>query len=267
VAEIRETRQLAVRQRVVTLTAVRQLAERLSDEYEATAGDHDRPDLSFSVACDDGSAFESSDVALFAPDSVVSKKRVERVTLLFRNYPARASIEIKLAHGDSQHGNSVVVYGLDSTWVNGTLKQLEETIASFPPQNTFVARHTTLVTTTIALGLGSLFVWTVRLIVARAVGHPAVPATKDATDVLIDRFPALLYLIQYGFSYLIGMFPAWTIVDRLKALWPDVELQIGPEHSQIQKKRRLVLASVMVLGVLPLVTNLLYDVLRTWARR
>ena len=45
-------------------------------------------------------------------------------------------------------------------------------------------------------------------------------------------------------------------------LWPSIELDIGPEHFKIEKQKRKKLYAVAVLVIFPIVTALLYDIIK-----
>jgi hypothetical protein len=69
-------------------------------------------------------------------------------------------------------------------------------------------------------------------------------------------------VFKYIVAYLGGFSPALLLIGQLKELWPAVEIQIGPEHTLVEKSRRKWMAVVITLGVLPLLVNLFYDILK-----
>jgi hypothetical protein len=153
------------------------------------------------------------------------------------------------------------VEGTDSKWVNGNIKAIDEIIESFAPQNLRVLELKWLIHTVLALGIGRLYLFFVGLI--------PMPSSKPPQwDWMVGLYhfvlghPLLPYVVLYVAYYLGGFWPAWYFYSKLLSFWPSVELQIGPEHTLIEKRRRRWLFSFFLLGVAPLLTSLVYDFLR-----
>jgi hypothetical protein len=258
-AVIKETRKLIIKERIITLDNLRSLSNVLHQEFSSLNSVKTHTKISFSATCADASSFQSEDTDLFNADSILSKKKVESVSLTLTHYETNAFVEIELSHGDSSWRNQVTIHGEDSKWVNGTLKIIEETIESFAPQNVFLFKNKQLIKTVFALGLGSLYFYITTLI-------PSEPSTDTPEWViqlstLIASVPLGDYLFKYFIFYVIGFFPAEFLFEKLKSLWPSVELQIGPEHTHIEKRRRIWVANAFILGVLPIIHSLISDIL------
>jgi hypothetical protein len=143
--------------------------------------------------------------------------------------------------------------------VNGNIKAIEEIIESFAPQYPFVLRHKWLVQSVLALGIGRAYDFLIDFIPPRP-GPP--PHWVAGLHLYLHAHPLVYYGVPYLFYYAGGYFPALFFYEKLLSLWPSVELQIGPEHSLIEKRRRRWLFSFLVVGVVPLVTSLIYDVMK-----
>lgn len=259
---IRETRELKIKERIFTLENVLQLAKLLGDEKLRVLEDSSA-ELTFSASCTDNSSFSSQELTLFEKDSPLSRKRVQRIELEFRRYRRYEMISrivIRLAHGNDSWRNDVTIVGTDSTWVNGTLRAIEETIESFSPQNTFLYQNKRPIRTVFSLGLGSLYMWAILLV------PTATPTDKPEwaikLNVILEAIPLSYFLFKYFIAFLMGWFPSQILYEKLKKWWPSVELQIGPEHALTEKQRRKWVINAVILGVLPLVTALAYDLIK-----
>jgi len=248
----------------LTLADVRTLASLLQRESTALPSHEiDTPRLSFFAKCSDGSSFQSSDVALFSNDSVVARKRVESISMILSNYRTESKIEIALQHTEDNRGwyrNYASVEGTDSKWVNGNIKAIEEIIESFAPQDPVVLRHKWLVHTVLALGIGRLYNYLTYPLVGFFA--PSAPHWVVASGLFFRGHPVAFYTLMYLSYYIAGFFPALYFFNKFQALWPSVEFQIGPEHSLIEKRRRLWLLNFFLVGVAPLLTSLAYDLLK-----
>ncbi|MHB1116847.1 hypothetical protein [Sideroxydans sp.] len=193
--------------------------------------------------CDGKTSYQSENSIIFEEDSILSKKRVTHIMIKAKN--RQSLIEIELSHGENNKSR-VLVQGIDSTWVNGTLRKVEESIESFKPQCIIIKKYKWLALPVIALGIGILFTF--------LIGQLPIKQSDNAS---------LIY--KYFLSFIIGLAPASILYEKLSNLWPSIELQIGPEHTFIEKNRRNYFALVIILGVVPLLTSLTYDVIKLFA--
>lgn len=262
--EINESRILNVEYKVVNLGDVRKLARVINEEYVNLKSAEKDARIRFSASCFDGSRFSSKDVALFDDASVLSTKRVQSISVTFSSYDTGEDIDIDLTHEDrsGSYSNRIKVSGDNSTWVNGTLKRLEEVVESFTPQNTFLVRYRYIVNTILALGIGTMYFWVVSLFPSEPSENP--PAWAKRMGEFLDQAPFLYYFIKYLVACGMGWFPALMLLDKLKTFWPTLEIQIGPEHTLIEKQRRAWVLGAILIGVVPLVTSFIYDVLKAF---
>lgn len=253
--EITESRSLKVKDRIITVADARRLASFVAEKYEETKASDKYPRIKFSATCFDDAQFNSKDIELFSDQSAISSKRVSEITINYSSYEANRDISISLSHGGSDYRNYVRVSGEDSTWVNGTLRTLEEIIAGFKPQSRLFTEYKNIVYVVFALSIGSVYFYFLSLI-------PIEVEQPEWATKLVITFNGLWYFIKYFFAYTIGIWPAYMLTSKIEQLWPSVELQIGPEHSFIEKKRRAWIAAALLVGVVPLLTSALYDLLK-----
>jgi hypothetical protein len=76
----------------------------------------------------------------------------------------------------------------------------------------------------------------------------------------IASFPIGKYILKYLIYYGIGWMPGYELIRKLQSLWPSVEIQIGPEHEQIERQRRIWVINVFVLAIAPLCIAIIFDI-------
>lgn len=261
-AEINESRTLVIRDKIVSMSDVRALALLIAAE-EAAAEQSDRNfrEVSFSVDTVEGSSFQSADPAIFSEDSPIARRRVNQIELSYRERNKEKRISIGITHGDTKYSNSVKVSGTDSKWVNGTISQIEQLIVSMKPQNTFVARWESALGVAAAVSIGAITAW----FIAKGMSFIPIHPSAEPDGIFIQPLkhivsvPLGYYVVKYFAYYITGLFTGHALVSKLKSLWPSVEVQIGPEHEQIERQRRLWAVNVSVIVVIPLVLSLVYD--------
>lgn len=111
-----------------------------------------------------------------------------------------------------------------------------------------------------ALGIGALTVRAIFIIISALDTSDVSP--NPEVDALLEQFPFVRTIILYGVFWLAGYVPASFLVEKLLDLWPSVEFQVGPPHKQTERRRRSYVVAITILGVIPLIVQLLYDLLR-----
>ena len=264
--EITESRNIRIKDRIVTLPDVRRLANVVVTSCEQAKAGGKKANIRLSVTCIDDSQFDSKSVNLFSDESVIISKKVSKIELRHSSDAANQEIKISLHHGGSDYGNCVTVSGQDSNWVNGTLKKVEEIISGFKPQNQILTKYKHVMGFVFALSIGSVYFYLFELIPAVPIeGKPPEWAIK--LDTALKGFEVLFLVLKYVFAYLCGIVPALFLIGKLEKLWPSIEIQIGPEHTFVEKQRRTWITGAFLLGVVPLLTSVVYDLLKVLARQ
>jgi len=258
--EIKETRYFQISEKIIKIEDVAKIANCLYLEFQASKDTGQQTSISFSVDTYDDASFESSDPDFFATNSILSTKRIKKIEMDYFNYTTSDYFHLivsQMKYSDSYFK----IKGQNSKWVNGLAKQTEELINSFAPQNNFIKKHKVFFNILLGLGLGVIYMQLISLI-------PYTPTENSKSEwviqlgILFESFPIIEFIFKYLFGLGVGIFPATFITDKLVDLWPDIEIQIGPEHTFIEKKRREWLIKAFVLGVLPLVISIVADFIK-----
>jgi len=163
----------------------------------------------------------------------------------------------------------VIVSGSEPAWVEGSFLALKDRIDKVRPQKSWVRSHPTLLLNLIALGIGSLAVWTIDLVLDLTLTKlkvdefmPRLPADSPWRRVLSSAEP-LLYVLGWIWRWFLGlMWGAHSVRQWLLAMWPSIEFDFGLPTLQTEKIQRRRLYAVYLLVIVPTVTKLLYDLLK-----
>ena len=259
-------RQETISRRIVTHDDVIRLGRIFADEFSSRSSVSSNARLTFTVRADDGTVFETDNIGDLSSDQVLRTKRIVSFDLSLSDYSNDLRMHLSISHGASDYRNSISVEGTDANWVNGSFTRLKDNIEACSPQNSFIVRHRLPIEFVTALGIGRLYVWALDIFLALFfpsfnVSNP--PEWITSLAVFFRAHPTLFISIDYIIGLPAGWFPASILLDKASRLWPSVELQIGPPHTYTEKRRRLLLLTIFMTGILPLITSFIYDLLRS----
>lgn len=230
-APILETRSLKISRVILSLEDVHRLAVAAEEQFQKKGHSY----ISYNVECSDGSRFESSSSEIFEKGSKSGNKRVDSIRFWLTSIDDGSKFHGRLRHGNN-YENYIEVTGPDSVWVNGLIGTFTDILQSSKPQEAFFYEYAKGVQFALALGIGSVYNAFLDLV-------PGAPIENRPTWAIhfgefLHSNPLFFYLFRYFLGALVGWMPAKYILNKLQSLWPTVELQIGPEHVLIEKRRR-----------------------------
>jgi hypothetical protein len=249
-----ETRIAEPNSRVVALASVRSLARFLEREFDALKGTAPYPGWTeFSVTCSDGSSYQSPSADLFEEESPIVRKRVRSISLALRHTDTNATVQITLRNG--AESAIIEVRGSNTKWVNGVMKELEERFSAFPLQESILSRNRLMFRWLLAFSLG-FSMWHLLDLFITPTASTAPPA---GWFVALSQIPGALHVLTYGWLTL-AMYPlAGLVLTTALKLWPSIEIQIGPDHTFVEKRRRRAIALVFTVVLLPITSAAIYD--------
>ena len=259
--DIKESRLVQIESRIITADDLYRLADTLYKEYKSLVEDDSHVRLSYTAYSDDGSVFESDNPELFSGKSPIFSKKINAVEMGLTAYNIDRSVTIKLNQTNRTYTqrNYISCKGLDSKWVNGMLINLQEIVDGFNPQNQFVSENRLWIHIISSIGIGAVII-TILVPFISFLGVQSAPA-NNPIRIFLEENPLLRHIFLYFSYFLVGNLPASFLVDRLEELWPKIEFQVGPPHKQFKRKKRSIIASIFVLGIIPFVIQLLYDLI------
>ncbi len=259
--DIKESRLVQIDSRIITADDLYRLANTLYQEYKSLVEDDSHVRLSFTAYSDDGSVFESDDPELFSGISPIFSKKINAVEMELKAYNIDRSVTINLNQTNRTytHRNYISCKGSDSKWVNGMLINLQDIVDGFKPQNQFVSENRLWIHIISSIGIGAVLIFILTPFLS-FLGVQSAPANHPIRIFFVEN-PFLRHIFLYFCYFLAGNFPASLLVDRLEELWPKIEFQVGPPHKHFKRKKRSIIASIFILGIIPFVIQMLYDLI------
>jgi hypothetical protein len=205
------------------------------------------------VKATDNSIYEGHSNEILAPGGILDSKQISSIDFDFTDRNHNASIAINLRHTNSDSWNEVRVQGTDSLWVNGIIQKIENFLESLEPQPTWARKYSFVLT---------IFFDICIAIVASAILMKVIlflgkhfPLDSNSQKLSLGFSRATIFIMMLGvFSY-----PASALTDRIKGLWPLVELQTGRDHNQAEKQKRKTVGLVFTLIILPTIFTIITE--------
>lgn len=241
---IREKRKLSFHNKRISPRLIRDFSSVVEDESNFALEEGDEIFRLFSLEAKDDSAFESSSSSIFGESSLIEKKAIHRINMRFYSSNLSKNIEIQLLHTENQDKeNYIIVSGDNPIWVSGVLAKFAELLETSQPQ----PRVQSLLSTSMLVLLIILNILYFR------ITWPFVdPNVKN-------DFLRLLYAL--GFPLASILYNSYC-EGYIKKIFPSVELQTGPEHMQIPKQKRIKLAYIFSVIIIPIILAIIYDIVR-----
>lgn len=263
-----ESRNIEINNKIIKLEDVHAVTSLLEAINNEVCNRHERSNFSYEVTCEDGSEYSGKISSIFDKDSSVLLKRVTSISLSTYiyigtgySYDDYATIKINIEHNRYCR---IKISGVDGTFVNGSLRRIENVFNSFEPQPVFHIKHKRLIRNIFALGIGSIFFYALSFL-----PQPPHEDPLKSTNPYIYWLGLLTntyygaFLLKYFFLWSLGFIPADIIYARLSKLWPNIEIQIGPKHLYIESRSRKIIFGLMTLIAIPFCVNLFYDIAKT----
>jgi len=242
-------------------------------EAQAASQAGRQPIVTFTLKCDDGTEYSAGHLAHFADGAEVDLKRPTSVEFYFADVALGRRITLSLSHGRSREGSlNVTGEGGYKDWVAGVFTKLQERVAAAEPSESWFTRHSTLTYHLIALGSGSLIITALNYAMGLGVASGIIvvsdnsgPVEPGSVRFMFSRAPVLEFAVTWLIRWLFGTTAALWIREWVLAAWPTVDLDVGPQHLKLEDGRRKRIAAFLLLGLLPFVIQLIYDLVKsTW---
>jgi hypothetical protein len=241
---------------------------KILDGQEKPAEDS-RVSTEYEVRFDDNTTIESDSPEVFSDEALTAPARPVAIRMAFHDYARGRHLSLAVNHGDATYGNVATISGSDPSWLSENFLALKDALDRARPQNLWVRRHQTLLVNLIALGIGSLVMLVIDALVltfGRALGLSDIisplPPDSPWLRVLISAQP-FLYVAGWFWRWALGLFwGAFEVRRWLLAMWPAIEFDFGLPHFQTEKRKRSRLKAVGALVILPILTTLLYDLIK-----
>lgn len=208
------------------------------------------------IKASDGSLYEGNSKDILSEGGILDTKRIESIQFDFIDNNHKTSISINIRHSKYDLYNEVSVQGVDSLWVNGIIQKIENFLETIETQLTWSRRYFLPISILFAICIGTvlnailiqgLILWT-----KNTVPDPNSPKISMSTA----------RIIFFGLMTGLSTYPALSLAEKLKELWPTVELQTGPDFGQIEKRKRKTVWLIFSLIILPAAMTIILDLLK-----
>lgn len=259
---MKETRRFVIRKKIFTKTDFLNIGKLFLSEYSSAQQNKNHASLEFRISCTDGTSYESESIELFDDGGILDLKKINTLEITFHNYMLDSYINISVVRGGG-YSDALIINGKDQNWVNGVFTRLKEIIDSLKPQDNFLIRHKTALLHITALGIGIFIYFILWLILYRHIEPIKNPSeTVKTIRSFFQTYPFFVRSL-YWFLYW-GMGIPWAphIRTWLLNLWPNIEFDFGPEHLKVEKLRRIRIAMVFSIAIIPIILSIAYDLVK-----
>lgn len=247
-----EVRRKSIDGLIVTSHDFQNIAKHVFSEYDDSQQSfHGHADFSIELEREDGVRLKGASLSLLNEGATILEKRIIRAAIYFRDFSSGRKISISLNHeGFAYTSRSYLeVEGKDRSWVNGQLAILDGIISGIQTQSHIVKRYKWFFAIFLGIPIGYPYLDLLGLYTyfdSFIGGNENEPILSENGDNHSQR------LLIAMLSLLIGFLPAYVIMGTIQsALWPSIEIQIGPPHRFKEKRRRTVAAWLISLIIIP----------------
>lgn len=249
---MREKKKIQLANVVVGPDELRALEKYLSECYDRIDQDYQWVARLLRVRTTSGTEFESEDGGLFGHGGVIDSERIAQVDIDIRAYYEGPSIRVKIIHNPNDDIDSeVTVSGSDSTWVNGVVSQIDNIVKSWPAQPSWPRKYEIPLFLVVLAGVTTIIWWAIGLF-GELLHYLDVIDEGALPDEGSFRLGDLFFWIGATFG---AIMPTDALVKRFQALWPKVEIRTGPNHRQIETRRKAMLILLGSMVVVPILVS------------
>lgn len=181
-------------------------------------------------------------------DTIPATKKIVEIDLYFKENIFDSRFIIKIRHSHPYLTSSyVIVEGEDRTWVNGTIGFIEEFLSTCRNQSSFVKKLRILIIASADLILMLFLINLIKLFIKTKVIFP-----KIVGNIFTDELIFFIVLLS-----LISVTPAIFIYERLKKLYPGIEIQTSKDFNLAEKEKRFKLWIIISLIIIPTIISFL----------
>lgn len=206
---------------------------------------------------DDGTQYEDETMEFFSERGILHNRKIVSIDLSYSLNYGEKDLSMGLHHSVHKDSwNEMKVSGTDETWVNGEFAKLKDILDNCEPQKEFFNRHS---------GKVLVFLLGCILVTLGILGHSIslliLGRLKNVTpdDTLRIKFYSILGLPMVLSAFAFGW--ASKLSDKIEALYPDVELLIGPAYFQKEAIKRRQLLNILSLVIIPTLLAIIWEII------
>jgi hypothetical protein len=248
-----ETRTLSFKNIIVSPEGIRAVADILTDAINRQKTPESLIKTSYGINAEGQISFNSTSSDIFNNKGPLESHRISQIGMSAWDFESDSRIEVSFTHGDSGYGNTAKITSPDSMWVSGVTHKLQEAVGKFKKQPDWPRKFIPLLGVLAAVSIGVTVTLIFSLIQKYAFHVQATASRPHLVELLLTTSGFLISIV------VIGAVPAWYLTSKLADLWPTVELQMGQEWVQIEKKRRNMLWSFITIIIVPIILSFIHS--------
>ena len=237
--DVKITKELNISKVVITPENIRELAEKVIQEYNRDPQD-DSKSISFILTSLDNTQYTGKDIEIFSEGGYIYNKKIVRIEMNYWNHTKDKVIFINLEHDSNQ--NKIKIWGHDEIWTEGILGAIKSITSNWKKQENWIYKYQWPFGIFFSYGFGLFFTNLFSLYSNKKLLPPF-----DFEDILLYLF--------------VGYFPTSFIILKIKNLYPLVEFKIGPEHLQKESEKRRKLYLLITLCITPILVSIIFKLL------
>lgn len=226
--------------KIFTIKEVIEIAK-IFEKIANSAKNKDRNNLTYKVFCEGGTEYGDTNIRIFT-DDLISLERIKQIDIHYYNFSNETDVKISVRNGrlDTFIYNQISVQGPDNTWVNGIHTEIINVIDKSKNQNKFFSDWNFKK----SLSLLCIIFTTLMILTVISMGK-LLPPTQEKE---------LLAMISIAVWFSVGVISVniSAKIDKIiYEIYPNIEIQMGPNHMLKEKNRRKFLASVLLTLIFP----------------
>lgn len=256
---MKERRLIKIENKIFEKKDIINLANKFYSEYNKSQKRKQRSSVNYTISCDDNTTYESEALDLFEDGNIIDLKRAISIEMSFYHYDLDRRMNISLVHGMGFRDN-VIIQGCDKNWVSSVFTELDEIIKSVKPQKNLLLEHKTFLLNLLSLGIG-VSIYSVLHFLTNRYTEPIKNPSENmkAIAAFLNSNSVFRLLFNWLLLWLMGIILATSIRAWLLNSWPSIEFDFGPEHMKIEKQRRVRIAVVLSMAIIPTAIAIIYD--------
>lgn len=215
----------------------------------------------FILKSTDGTQYESNDMSIFSKDGILYTRRIIAVEMQYRNFNEDKSINIMLYHTPTADDwNQIRISGDDENWTNGVFSKFKDIISNWRKQKSWIDKYFLILLILFGIGFAFVLYRVVFQLIGVIINVGNITFT-ESPQWLEDISPLLRIFVYFSFIKF-GFDIAYSMLVKIRELYPNIEFLVGPEYLQTESQKRKKLYKIITLGVLPIIITLLFELIR-----
>ena len=202
----------------------------------------------------DNSTYSGTREDILKDNEILDNKKIVEINLNFSERVLNSQFLIRIKHTESDSYSSssyVSVEGQDKTWVNATTRLVEDFLSNCKSQSEFVSKFQIPIMIITIFMLVFFMFNLVELFIKTNLSFPRMIANMFSKHLIS-------FIIV---SFLLAAAPAFFIKERLKKLFPRIEIQTGKNFHQIKKEKQSKLFMIASIVLIPAIISYLLRLL------